>query len=75
MSRSTKSWFATNKVRILDWPLHFPDLNLTQNVLDIMVYDIYDDCRYNNIQVFKRAIKDAWANIEHQTNKKLVSSC
>lgn len=40
-----------------------------------MVYDIYDDCRYNNIQVLKRAIKDAWANIEHQTNKKLVSSC
>lgn len=56
--QSTKNWFAAFKGPILDLPSLFPDLNLIENLLVIMVQDIYNCRHFTNIEELKKAIKD-----------------
>lgn len=63
ISWSTKDWLAA-KENVYSMTLKFC---LTENLWDIMVRDIYDDCHYfNNIEELKKA-KDGLVKIEHQT--------
>lgn len=56
--QSTKDWFAAFKGLILNWPSLFPNLNLIENLLAIVVQGIYNCRHFTNIEELKKAIKD-----------------
>ncbi len=74
-SEVVRNWFREHGIRILDWPSISPDLNPIENLWGILVRLVYPNGRqYNTVPELKRAILDAWSQIESSILKKLVES-
>ena len=74
-SRSTKEWFRTSNIIVLDWPAYSPDLNPIENVWGILTRVVYANGKqYSTVPELKEAIEKAWYEIEPDTLQKLVLS-
>jgi transposase len=74
-SEVVRNWFREHGIRILDWPSISPDLDPIENLWGILVRLVYPNGRkYNTVPELKRALLDAWYQIESSVLKKLVES-
>ncbi|EFP12960.1 hypothetical protein CRE_12406 [Caenorhabditis remanei] len=74
-SNSTKAWFQSKKIKVLDWPARSPDLNPIENLWGILVRRIYKHGKqYNSVNDLKTAILAAWDAISDTEMKNLVGS-
>lgn len=74
-SRSTKAWFLTNNVTVLDWPALSPDLNPMENLWAIMAQQLFSDGKqYETVESLKKAILSVWKKVKVKTLKTLVES-
>ena len=75
VSKSTKAWFASKKINVLDWPACSPDLNPMENLWAIIVRRIYsNNKKYESKEELKAAIRRAWTSIEPKIIRNLVES-
>ncbi len=72
-AKGTKSWFNDHGVTVLDWPANSPDLNATENLLDIVKRKMRDT-KPNNADDLKAAIKVTWAYIPPEQCHRLIAS-
>ena len=74
-SKSTKRWLAANKIEVLERPACSPDLNPMESLWRFLVSRIYaNNKKYASKEELKRAIEEAWVNIEPGIIKNLVES-
>lgn len=75
VSNSTKAWFTTNKIKVLQWPACSPDCNPMENLWGILTRKVYSENKqYSSIQELKKSILSAWEGIEVETLEDLVKS-
>jgi hypothetical protein len=74
-SEMVRNWFREHEIRVLDWPSISQDLNPIENLWGILVRFVYPNGRqYETVPELKRAILDAWSQIEFLVLKKLAES-
>lgn len=75
-SYETRTFFLDQGVNVLDWPARLPDLNPMKNLWAILSRRVSDEGKkqYDSDAESREAIKRAWANIESDTLRRLVSS-
>jgi len=74
-SRETMDFFDEQKIKLLDWPAHSPDLNPIENLWAMMARIVYLNGRqYANVAELTTAILAAWDSIEQGTLRKLIES-
>lgn len=74
-STSTKAWFASHGVDVMEWPACSPDMNPIENVWGIIVRRIYRNGKqYHSMQELKDAILAEWQNLDVPLLKNLVDS-
>jgi hypothetical protein len=74
-AKSTREWFNSKKIRLLDWAALSPDMNPTENLWGILSRKVYSNGRqFNSISDLKQAINESWEEIEVSTLKKLIDS-
>lgn len=74
-SNDTKTWFAGNKIKFMEWPACSPDCNPMENLWGILVRKVYANNRqYETVEQLKVAINAAWQQIEVQVLQNLVQS-
>lgn len=72
-SKQTKSWFAEQNVKYLNWPACSPDLNPIENVWGILVRKIYcNNTQYSSVPELKTAVIEAWGSLESSMLKNLI---
>ena len=73
--RSTKAWFESKGINLMDWPARSPDLNPMENLWGILVRRIYaNNKQYGTKEELQQAILDAWDNVENSVLNNLVNS-
>lgn len=74
-SISTKNWFLSNDINVMDWPPLSPDLNPIENIWGILVRDIYKGgCQYENIKALREAILESWKKISDHVLRNVIDS-
>ena len=74
-AKSTKLWFKSKKINLMEWPSKSTDLNPIENLWGILVRTVYDNHRqFASIQELKSAIIDAWFNVGPEVHQKLIES-
>ncbi|RCN33912.1 transposase, partial [Ancylostoma caninum] len=74
-SQSTRTWLLENRVNVMDWPACSPDLNPMENLWGILARKVYSNNRqFHSIEELKKAIIDAWEDVEDNALRNLVSS-
>lgn len=69
---STKEWFNSHKIGVLDWPARSADMNPIENVWGALSREVYRDGRqFDDLEELKEAIFYAWENIDMKYLKKL----
>ncbi len=72
---STRAWFKSNNITVLDWPSCSPDLNPMENLWGILVRKIYKNGRqFQAPDQLKKAILKAWDEITPTVIQNLISS-
>jgi len=75
VSRSTRDWFTSKKMRVMQWPAKSPDLNPMENLWGIMVRNVYRHGRqYNSLVELEAAIRHEWEAIPIETLHNLNQS-
>lgn len=75
VSTSTKQWFATKKIALLEWPACSPDCNPMENMWGVFVRHLYREGRqYETTKSLKVAILSTWNSIDEILIRKLVGS-
>ena len=72
-AKSTKDWFQTKKVNVMNWPAQSPDLNPIENLwsyLDLLV----KDRKCNTPEELFEVIEKAWFDISQSYLQGLVDS-
>ena len=64
VSSTSRQWFTSNKIDLLDWPAKSPDLNIIENVWSLLARDVYDNSRqFDNVSQLRKAIEEAWGRL------------
>ena len=72
---STMQWFSSKKIQVISWPSCSPDLNPIENIWGVLPRRIYaNNTQYATMNDLKKAIVDAWDNLEQSLIDKLISS-
>lgn len=72
-SKVVKSWFAENRVTVMEWPPQSPDLNPIENLWEIVNQKIdRENCTSSTI-LFQR-LEDAWKSIPTSVIDNLIAS-
>lgn len=75
VSSSTRQWFSSNNIPLLDWPAVSPDLNPIENVWGLVVRHVYADNRqFSSNTELKVAIVRAWESLDKKIIRKLYDS-
>lgn len=75
VSLSTREWLKDNKIVVIDWPAHSPDLNPIENVWALLAQIIYANGKqYQSISELKEAILLAWQSIQPHVLNRYVES-
>jgi hypothetical protein len=75
VSKSTKAWFGTKKLNILEWPSRSPDLNPIENLWGTLVRLVYANGRqFVSLEDLRKAIVDCWYQIDQTELQNLVLS-
>ncbi|GBN98647.1 Transposable element Tc3 transposase [Araneus ventricosus] len=75
VSQSSKSWFDTNFVKLLDWPARSRDLNPMENLWGILAHEVYKNgIQCQNKQELMFSIEKAWIKISKNALKELSNS-
>lgn len=75
VSRSTKDWFASKNICLLDWPACSPDCNPIENLWGILAGKVYANGRqFANVNDLKAAIRASWSEIDLNCLKNLTDS-
>ncbi|GBM84936.1 Transposable element Tc3 transposase [Araneus ventricosus] len=75
VSRTSKSWFDANFVKLLDWPTRTPDLNPMENLWGILAHEVYKNgIQYQNKQELTYSVEKAWIKISKNVLKELSNS-
>lgn len=74
-SKSSKNWFETQKVKLLEWPSNSPDLNIMENIWGILVRRVFVNGRqFSTVKQLKDEIINAWDSITVEDIQNLVNS-
>jgi len=74
-SMSSKNWFISKGIRVLDWPPLSPDINPIENIWAVISRDIYKSGRqYANIETLKEAILESWRKLPIQFLNNVIES-
>ncbi|EYB80933.1 hypothetical protein Y032_0396g668 [Ancylostoma ceylanicum] len=69
------TWLRSNNIQVLHWPACSPDLNPIGNLWEIQVRKVYaNNWQFNNVEDLKRAILQAWEDINPSTLVNLAAS-
>ena len=63
VSKETKNYFISAKIKTFEWPSMSPDLNIQENIWQMVSDIVYDGKQYNSPQVL-------WENINKVVNQK-----
>lgn len=75
VSRSTREWFTSNNISILDWPSLSPDLNPIENVWGLLTRHVYANNRqFSSKEDLKAEIIRSWENLDQNTIAKIINS-
>uniref|UniRef100_A0A3B4ZVG3 Tc1-like transposase DDE domain-containing protein n=1 Tax=Stegastes partitus TaxID=144197 RepID=A0A3B4ZVG3_9TELE len=69
-SQRAASWFQTNKIKVMEWPVQSPDLNPIENLWG----DAVSEAKPRNAEKLWKAVKSSWAGIPVYRCQKLVSA-
>lgn len=57
-ARVIEKWFQDEEVCVIEWPATSPDLNIIENLLDILVRNVYENQgQFNGVQDIVGVIK------------------
>lgn len=74
-SRTTKEWFLSKNIEVLNWPSRSPDLNPIENLWGILARKVYANGKqYDNVNSLKDAIRTEWSAISMEVLENLVKS-
>jgi transposase len=72
---TTKAFFKSSKIRVMDWPAKSPDLNPIENVWGYLAGIVYASGKqYDTKEELKLAIQAAWSNLDPNYLRKLSQS-
>lgn len=75
VSNSTRQWFSSNNIPLLEWPAVSPDLNPIENVWGLLVRHVYADNRqFSSNKDLKVSIVRAWESLDKEIIRKLYDS-
>jgi hypothetical protein len=71
----TKEWLDSQQIAVMDWPAKSPDLNPIKNVWGKLARTVYDNgMQYGTKEELKKAIEDAWNDLDPNYLKQLVQT-
>ncbi|CAS00064.1 Protein CBG26279 [Caenorhabditis briggsae] len=74
-STSTRNWFVSKRIKVLEWPACSPDLNPIENIWGILVRRVHRNGRqFKTVQELKDAIQAEWDALTDAELKNLVAS-
>jgi hypothetical protein len=74
-ARTTKEWFASNNIDLIDWPSRSPDLNPIENLWGLLVRRVYANGRqFATAGDLKAAIRSSWDEITEAERQSLINS-
>lgn len=72
---STKHWFASKNITVIDWPALSPDLNPIENLWGILSRRVYLNGRqFQSVDELKSAIAEEWQKITVKELQNLINS-
>lgn len=83
VSKMTKNYLETAKIKTIDWPSMSPDLNIQENIWKIISDEVYDQKQYDSAELLWQSIqevvddlnasrKETFKNIYNSYNKRLL---
>ncbi|EFP00390.1 hypothetical protein CRE_01407 [Caenorhabditis remanei] len=74
-SGATMNWFATKKIKTLDWPANSPDLNPIENVWGLLARAVYRHGKqFQTVSDLKDTILDEWNKLQPSYLQSLTDS-
>lgn len=75
VSTSTRQWFASKNLPLLEWPAKSPDLSPIENVWSMLARAVYANGRqFNTIIDLKKAIIEEWERLDQNKIRELIGT-